>query len=252
MALAFKISDLTAAPEALRSLYVQKDGGYVLDVEGVVPESDVKGLKAKNDELLAEKKKLLGQYNEILETQKLTDAQRAELQGKVDELEKQVMTADELAAKKVRQAKDEAASEVAKVKADADHFKGLYTTSTIEGALVKAAQEHGAVNAGQVHGLLAGRTVLEPVLDDDGKPTGRYEPKTTVVTMDGDKRVEKVLPAGEAVKAFLGLPENKNLVQTNFQPGGGATGGQASRGGVSDKNLSSVSKIEAGLKALGV
>lgn len=246
MALQFKVSSLDAVPEALRAAYVQKDGGFVLDVDGgVVPEAEVKGLKTKNEELLGEKKKLLGQYNELLENHKLTDAQRADLQGKVDDLEKQVLSADELAAKKIKQAKEEAAADTAKVKAQADHFQSLYTTSTIEAALTRAAQDSGAVNAGQIHGLLAGKTVLEPVLGDDGKPTGKYEPKTTVMVLDGEKRVEKIMPAAEAVKAFLSLPENKNLVDSKFQPGGGATGGRANTNQQGWRDLSPTERINA-------
>ena len=233
MGLQLKVTDLNAVPEALRSAYVQKDGVFVLDVEGgFVPESDVKGLKAKNDELLAEKKKILAQYNDLLENHKLTDAQRADLQDKVDKLEAQVLTADELAAKKIKQAKEEAETEKAKTKAEADKFLKLFTDSQIKAALLGAAQEAGAFSAEQIYGLLSGRTVLEETRDDDGKPTGTYVPKTTVITLDGDKRIEKTLPAAEAVKAFLGLPENKNLVNSTAHPGGGARQGGAANGAV--------------------
>ena len=246
MALQFKVSSLDAVPEALRAAYVQKDGSFVLDVDGgLVPESDMKGLKAKNEELLGEKKKLAAEYNTLLENQKLTDAQRADLQAKVDELEKQFLSADELAAKKIKQAKDEAAAEAAKIRGEADHYKGLYTTSTIESALTRAAQEHGAVNAGQVHRLLAGDTFLEPVLGDDGKPTGGYDPKTKVMVLDGEKRVEKIMPTAEAVKAFLGLPENKNLVDSKFQPGGGASGGRTNINQQGWRDLSPTERINA-------
>ncbi|MGE4537593.1 MAG: hypothetical protein AB7D37_10975 [Desulfovibrio sp.] len=246
MALQFKVSSLDAVPEALRAAYAQKDGAFVLDVDGgVVPEAEVKGLKTKNEELLGEKKKLAAEYSALLENQKLTDAQRADLQAKVDDLEKQFLSADELAAKKIKQAKDEAAADTAKVKAQADHFQSLYTTSTIEAALTRAAQDAGAVNAGQIHGLLSGKTVLEPVLGDDGKPTGRYEPKTTVMVLDGEKRVEKIMPAAEAVKAFLSLPENKNLVDSKFQPGGGASGGRASTNQQGWRDLSPTERINA-------
>lgn len=232
MGLQLKVTDINTVPEALRSAYVQKDGAWHLDVEGgVVPEADVKGLKAKNDELLGEKKKILAQYNDLLENHKLTDAQRADLQGKVDALEKQVLTADELAAKKIKQARDEAEGEKAKVKAEADKFQKLFTDSQIKAALLGAAQESGAYSAEQVHGLLAGRTVLEEARDDEGKPTGVYVPKTTVTVLDGEKSIEKTLPTSEAVKAFLAQPGNKNLVNSTAHPGGGARqGGQAASG----------------------
>ena len=52
----FKVDSLTGLDESLHSLYEQKDGAYFLKVSGVVPESDIDGLKASRDALLAEKK----------------------------------------------------------------------------------------------------------------------------------------------------------------------------------------------------
>jgi len=251
MGLQFKVTDLNAVPEALRSAYVQKDGAFFLDVEGgVVPEADVKGLKAKNDELLGEKKKALADLQAVLDTAKMTDEERTRLKARVDELESQVMTKEELAAKAVKKAREEAETEKAKVKAQSDHFQKLFTDSQIKAALLGAAQESGAYSAEQVHGLLAGRTALEEVRDDEGKPTGAYVPKTTVTILDGDKRIEKTLPTAEAVKAFLGLPENKNLVNSTALPGGGARQGASPSG--EPENMTSTQKIAAGLRARGL
>ena len=52
----FKVDSLTGLDESLHSLYEEKDGAYFLKVSGVVPESDIDGLKASRDALLAEKK----------------------------------------------------------------------------------------------------------------------------------------------------------------------------------------------------
>jgi hypothetical protein len=252
MGLQLKVTDINTVPEALRSAYVQKDGAWHLDVEGgVVPEADVKGLKDKNNELLGEKKKALADLQAVLDTAKMTDEERTRLKARVDELESQVMTKEELAAKAVKKAKEEAEGEKAKVKAQADHFQKLFTDSTIKATLFGAAQEAGAYSAEQIHGLLAGRTVLEEVRDDEGKPTGQYVPKTTVTVLDGDKRIEKTLPAAEAVKAFLEQPENKNLVNSKALPGGGARQGGPNPG-TPPENMTSTAKIAAGLRARGL
>jgi len=231
MPLPFKVPSLDTVPEAQRPLYVQKDGSFFLDVEGAVAADDVEGLKKNRDALKSEKQKLLDQYNALLESSKLTDEERSSLRTRVDELESQVMTKEELASKAVKKAREEAAADLEKVKAQAQHFQSLFTDSTIAADLTRAAQESGAYSPGQVHGLLRGVTRLEPVSDDDGKPTGTYRSLTKVPVIDGDKRIEKELPTAEAVKAFLGLPENKNLIDTKFQAGGGATGGRTSQGG---------------------
>ena len=52
----FKVDSLSGIDESIHSLYEEKDGAYFLKVSGVVPESDIDGLKASRDALLAEKK----------------------------------------------------------------------------------------------------------------------------------------------------------------------------------------------------
>lgn len=251
MPLQLKVTDLNAVPEALRSAYVQKDGAFVLDVEGgVVPEADVAGLKKKAEELLREKKTQASRIEELLENAKLSDERRAQLEAEKNKLEEQYMTAEELTAKREKQVRAEAETEKAKIKAQSDHFQKLFTDSQIKAALLGAAQEAGAFSAEQVHGLLSGRTALEEARDDEGKPTGIYVPKTTVTILDGDKRIEKTLPTAEAVKAFLGLPENKNLVNSTAHPGGGARPGTPPTG--KPENMTSTQKIAAGLRSRGL
>lgn len=52
----YKVESLEGLDENLHSLYEQKDGAYFLKVAGVVAESDLEGIKANRDALLAEKK----------------------------------------------------------------------------------------------------------------------------------------------------------------------------------------------------
>lgn len=52
----YKVESLEGIDESLHVLYEQKDGAYFLKVSGVVAESDLEGIKANRDALLAEKK----------------------------------------------------------------------------------------------------------------------------------------------------------------------------------------------------
>lgn len=52
----YKIANLSEVDEQFHSLYEEKDGAYFLKVAGVVAESDLEGIKANRDALLAEKK----------------------------------------------------------------------------------------------------------------------------------------------------------------------------------------------------
>mgnify|MGYP001092409499 CR=1 FL=1 len=54
--LKFQLDSLDGVDEAVRALYTEKDGKFVLGIEGLPQQEDVSGLKAKVDELLGEKK----------------------------------------------------------------------------------------------------------------------------------------------------------------------------------------------------
>ena len=54
--LQYKLDSLEGLEDSVANLYEQKDGAYFLKVSGVVAESDLEGIKANRDALLAEKK----------------------------------------------------------------------------------------------------------------------------------------------------------------------------------------------------
>lgn len=67
MQLPKSVKSLDAVPEAYRSLYSEKDGGYSLTIEiaGTVDQAAIEGLIANRDEILEEKKKLAKKYEGI-------------------------------------------------------------------------------------------------------------------------------------------------------------------------------------------
>lgn len=56
MALKYQVESLDGLDETTRALYIEKDGKFVLGIEGLPSTEDVEGLRAKVDELLTEKK----------------------------------------------------------------------------------------------------------------------------------------------------------------------------------------------------
>lgn len=50
------LDTLDGVEEAVKTLYVEKDGKFLLDVEGVTPNADVDGLRRNRDDILKEKK----------------------------------------------------------------------------------------------------------------------------------------------------------------------------------------------------
>lgn len=253
MELSYQVKDLESIPEVLREAYkpASDGGGFVLAVKGgVVPESDVVGLKTKNGELLSKLKSQAEQYNSLAENQRLTESERSEWKLKAEALEKQYLPPEELAKKEALAAKRAREEEAAKTDAAmkrGDKFESLFTSRTIKSDIVSAAQRHGAAFPQQIEDMLSGKSRLDWVTDEEGKQTDEHVTMIEVFVTEGDSRVKKWLPADKAVETILSLPENKNLIDSKFRAGGGATGGRTSQGG-DINSMTTTQMITAGIR----
>ncbi|WP_288075684.1 hypothetical protein [Pseudomonas sp.] len=88
MTLKFQLDSLEGVEESIQALYVEKDGKFVLGIEGLPPQEDVSGLKAKVDELLGEKKAAEKARKEAEEKARLEREEALRKSGNVEELEK--------------------------------------------------------------------------------------------------------------------------------------------------------------------
>ena len=86
--LKFQLDTLDGVDEAVRALYTEKDGKFVLGIEGLPQQEDVSGLKAKVDELLGEKKLAEKKAREAEEAARLEREEAARKSGNVEELER--------------------------------------------------------------------------------------------------------------------------------------------------------------------
>jgi hypothetical protein len=86
--LKFQLDTLEGVDEAVRALYTEKDGKFVLGIEGLPQQEDVSGLKAKNAELLAEKKEIERKAREAEDAARLEREEAARRSGNVEELER--------------------------------------------------------------------------------------------------------------------------------------------------------------------
>ncbi len=265
MSLQFVVKNLDELPEAVRPLYKPGEGGaFVLDVTGVVAEADVEGLKKKASDLLDEKKKAMARIDELLESEKLSKSRREALEqekAKIEEekaaLEKKHMSAEELRDRefqeKLNKAVKDSDAKISQIMADIaaerektnktlesltcerDTYKGSLLSSMLKATVVDAAAEAGFANYKQSLGLMQAEGAnprIEPILDADGKPTGEYRNLATLITKnDSGTTVTKDVSILEAAKYFAGLKEHANLLGTNMQGGGGATGRNSPQGG---------------------
>ena len=88
MTLKFQLDTLEGVDEAIQTMYVEKGGKYVLNIEGLPQPEDVSGLKSKVEELLGEKKAAEKARKDAEEQARLEREEAARKSGNVEELEK--------------------------------------------------------------------------------------------------------------------------------------------------------------------
>ncbi|WP_430444823.1 MAG: hypothetical protein ACQZ2J_27505 [Pseudomonas piscis] len=86
--LKFQLDTLEGVDESVRAFYTEKDGKYVLGIEGLPQPEDVTGLKSKVEELLAEKKAEADKRKAAEEQARLEREEALRKSGNVEELEK--------------------------------------------------------------------------------------------------------------------------------------------------------------------
>jgi hypothetical protein len=86
--LKFQLDSLDGVDEAVRALYTEKDGKFVLGIEGLPQPEDVSGLKSKVQELLDEKKASDKARKDAEDQARLDREENARKSGNVEELER--------------------------------------------------------------------------------------------------------------------------------------------------------------------
>jgi hypothetical protein len=86
--LKFQLDSLDGVDESVRALYTEKDGRFVLGIEGLPQTEDVSGLKSKVQELLDEKKAADKARKDAEDQARLEREENARKSGNVEELEK--------------------------------------------------------------------------------------------------------------------------------------------------------------------
>ncbi|WP_275629013.1 hypothetical protein [Pseudomonas sp. 273] len=88
MTLKYQIDSLEGLDESIQAMYAEKDGKFVLAIEGLPQQEDVSGLKAKVQELLDEKKVEADKRKAAEEQARLEREEALRKSGNVEELEK--------------------------------------------------------------------------------------------------------------------------------------------------------------------
>jgi hypothetical protein len=88
MGLKYQLDTLEGVDDTVRALYTEKDGKFVLGIEGLPQPEDVSGLKSKVEELLGEKKAAEKARKDAEDQARLEREEAARKSGNVEELER--------------------------------------------------------------------------------------------------------------------------------------------------------------------
>lgn len=227
MGLKYQLDSLEGLDDSVKELYTEKDGKFVLGIEGLPTNNeDVSGLKAKVDELLAEKKAADKKAREAEEAARKVAEEAARKSGDTEALEKSWQ-------QKLAQREQELMQEL-------ETYKGSVTSMTVDNVAVSLASElaiQGSAKALLPH--IRSRLAVEQrdgkfvtvVKDADGKPSA--------YTLDDLK------------KEFVSDPAFAPLIVGTKATGGGASGssggGAAKKGNIAGSKEERIAEFEARL-----
>lgn len=186
--------------------------------------------------------KAMDEVNALSAKVQLTSGERSELEARIETLNNQLLTKDELQKKEAAKAAKKYQDEIQALTADLDSWKHKYENATIIRALSDAAEKNQAYRTSQIIAILRDKTRLVEDLDQDGKPTGEMIPQVSFQDVDGNGNpVSLTLSPSEAVKRMQEMEEFANLFVTD---GVGGFGGR-SKPGTKKPNLADVAKDAA-------
>jgi len=152
----------------------------------------------------------------------LTAKENQEYDARIEQLRTELLTKEEqgkLAADKTRKlnkAEKDALTE------ERDYWRKEFTDSTIQRSLTDAAASNNAFSPRQIVAILGPNTQLAEVLDSEGKPTGRLEPKVRYQANDKEgKSVTLDLTPADAIKRMKDEDEYLNLFRGEGAGGAG-------------------------------
>lgn len=220
MALKFKLKSKEEVPAELVNLYVEREGGWVLDVEGAVEKAKLEEFRATNVGLMKERDELKQRFEGIdpEEVRKLADEKRKleeAQQIKAGEVEK-VFEA------RINSVKSEWDKRLAGLTSERDALTGRLTAIQIDQAIVTEATKRGLRSSAIPDITARARNTFRLV---NGVPQAfEADGQTARVGKDG------VAPLSLAEWIDLQVSEAPHLFESNAGGGGGGATSQYGNG----------------------
>lgn len=213
------------------------------DGSGANGDSDEKTLSQKEvNRIVAEDrrkhqekiKSTVKELENLKASKNLTEKEKSDLQKRIEDLQGEVLTKEQLAAKEKERLKSSFAKQLEEANAERDLWKNRFTHSTINQQLTSAAVKNEAYDEDQIIALLKPTTSLVEEMGEDQNPTGNLVPKVKFEDLDEQgKKVTLNLTPEEAVKRMKDMSKFANLFKSTAAGGvgGGQSGARGTRTG---------------------
>jgi len=168
---------------------------------------------------------------ELQQNKSLDEEAQKKLKEQIDRLSSEKESEIDKAQRERKQLVTKHETEVKGLTADRDLWKGLYSTSRVNGDLTDAAITTGAVNPKQIVEILRPSTSLVEDTDKDGKPTGKFLTRVKIVETDEKGSRDLLLSPADAVKRMVDDKENYgNLFKSTLKTGLGNSNSTTQKG----------------------
>jgi hypothetical protein len=216
-----------AAPTAVAPAAAPAAASPATSIGGV--EFSAEQQKAMNGILAQEKRqhqkvtqKALDEAQAASKKAQLTTQERKDLEQRLGQLQDELLTKEELSKKHAERQRMTYEEKVNNLTGERDSWQERYTESTIKRSITDAAATNNAFSPRQIVSILGAQTRLVEVLDQQGKPTGKLEPKVKFDDVDKDDNpVVLDLSPKEAVKRMKEMEEYLNLFKGEGTGGAG-------------------------------
>ena len=240
MALQAVVQQLDSIPEALQSAYVEKDGAFHLNVEGMVDKSKLDDFRSNNVKLLKDLEAMQGkfknvdldQYNNLLQAHNDGTDKKLMDEGKIEELFEertkriyQAMGFGSARTKRMREAHNE---EMGKVQGENDTHRRQLEGLMIDASVRDSATKQGVAPTAMDDVILRAKTIFKL---KDGQATP-FDSNGDVVYASGSAEPMSV---DAWVKGLTGTAPHL------FAP---SNGGGSQHGNRSGKDSATISRVE--------
>ena len=189
--------------------------------------------KADHDKAISEWTTKYADLQKEIETlsksSSFTAEERERLENALKDVRTQKETTEHTLRAQIEKSSKVHAAELDKLSTESNQWKARFEQSTIHRDITDAAVANKAYVPGQLVAMLQSQVRLAEVLDDAGKPTGKYESRITYTETDkAGKTVNLDLTVPEAIAKMKGDDRYFNLFDSGQRSGAGMRGSQGS------------------------